>query len=181
MNVIAGLAIVMLVGGWTYAAMKHPVRWPQQTDWITPSFISSGDKMAEVHTNGATYDDATDTLVMKVQVKNIADSAIEVNRFITGMATFVKGGEQEQAKAGPRDFVGQLEVAPNSPIAPGETKELTLTMSSKIFSEERLIPLRDPQQFVGGVLRFANAQGSEQLVTVRSGVVPTQFRSQYLP
>jgi hypothetical protein len=97
------------------------------------------------------------------------------------MATFVKGGEQEQAKAGPREFVGPLEVKPDGPIAPGEAKELTLTISSPIFSTERLIPLDDPQQFVAGLLRFENAQGGQQLVTVRSSVVPTQFRSQFLP
>ena len=90
MNVIAGLALVMLVIGWTYSATSYPVRWPQQTDWITPRHISSGESLAEVHTNGATYDEATDTLTMKLQVKNVADSAIDVNRFIIGMATFVQ-------------------------------------------------------------------------------------------
>ena len=137
--------------------------------------------MAEVRTNGATYDDATDTLVMKVQVKNVADSAISVNRMIVGPATFVKGGEQEQAKAGPREFVGALQVQPSESIAPGDTKELTLTVESKIFSTVRLIPIRDPQQFAAAVIQFQNAQGGQQLVTVRSNVVPTQFRGQFLP
>ncbi len=181
MNIIAGLTVALLIVGWTYSATSYPVRWPQQTDWITPRHISSGPSMAEVHTKGATYDDATDTLVMKVQVKNVADSAIDANRMIVGLATFVKGGEQEQAKAGPRDYVGSLQVQPNESIAPGETKDLTLTVESKIFSTARLIPLRDPQQFVGAVLQFQNAQGGQQLVTVRSGVVPTQFRGQFLP
>ncbi|MBI3248455.1 MAG: hypothetical protein HYZ50_18290 [Deltaproteobacteria bacterium] len=181
MNVIAGLTVAMLIIGWTYAATSYPVRWPQQTDWITPRPISSGANMAEVHTKGATYDDATDTLTMKVQVKNVTDSALTLNRVIIGMATFVPGGEAEQAKAGPRDFVGPLEVAPKDPIAPGETKDLTLTISSPIFSTARLIPIKDPQQFVASVLRFENAQGGQQLVTVRSGVVPTQFRGQFLP
>src|SRR5262249_4388966 len=147
MNVIAGLALVMLVIGWTYSMMSYPVRWPQQTDWITPGHISSGENMAEVHTNGATYDEATDTLTMKLQVKNVTDSTIDVKRFIIGMATFVQGGEQERAKAGPRDFVGSLEVEPKGSIAPGETKDLTLTVASNLFSTERLIPTNDPQQF----------------------------------
>lgn len=181
MNVIAGLTVLLLVVGWTYSATQYPVRWPQQTDWITPRFISSGNTMAETRTNGATYDDATDTLTMKVQVKNVADSAITLNRVVIGMATFVPGGEAEQAKAGPRDFVGPLKVEPEAPIAPGETKDLTVTITSKIFSTARLIPLNDPQQFVAAVLRFENTQGSQQLVTVRSGVVPTIFRGQFLP
>jgi methane/ammonia monooxygenase subunit B len=181
MNVIAGLTVLMLLIGWTYAATSYPVRWPQQTDWITPRHISSGANMAEVRPNGATYDDATDTLTIKVQVKNVTDSALTLNRVIIGMATFVPGGEAEQAKAGPREFVGPLDVAPKDPIAPGETKDLTLTISSMIFSTARLIPIKDPQQFVASVLRFENAQGGQQLVTVRSGVVPTQFRGQFLP
>ena len=37
MNVIAGLTIALLIVGWTYSATQYPVRWPQQTDWITPA------------------------------------------------------------------------------------------------------------------------------------------------
>lgn len=181
MNVLAGLTVILLVVGWAYATITHPVRWVQQTDWISPPPISSGEKMAEVHANGATYDDATDTLVMKLQVKNVVGSDITIKQFIIGMTTFVNGGEQEQAKAGPRDFVGALAVEPNGPVAPGETKELALKISSKILSDERLIPTRAPQQFIAGIVRFENAQSGQELVTVRSGVVPTQFRAQYLP
>jgi hypothetical protein len=97
------------------------------------------------------------------------------------MTTFVNGGEQELAKAGPRDFVGSLAVEPNNPIAAGETKDLTLRITSRLLSEERLIPLNDPQQFIAGLLHFENAQGGQQLVTLRTSVIPTQFRSQYLP
>ena len=181
MNVLAGLAIVMLVVGWTYATRKYPVRWVQQTDWISPPPLSSGEKIAEVHASGATYDDATDTLIIKAQVKNLLTRDITVKQFIVGMATFVNGGEQEQAKAGPRDFVGQLAVEPKGPIVAGETKDLTLTISSRIFSDERLVPIRAPQQFIGGVVRLEDTQGNQQLVTIRAGVVPTQFRARYLP
>jgi methane/ammonia monooxygenase subunit B len=181
MNVLAGLAIVMLVVGWTYATRKYPVRWVQQTDWISPRPLSSGEKMAEVRASGATYDDATDTLIIKAQVKNLLSRDITVKQLIIGMATFVNGGEQEQAKAGPRDFVGQLAVEPKGPIAAGDAKDLTLTISSRIFSDERLVPVRAPQQFIAGVVRLEDAQGNQQLVTIRTGVMPTQFRARYLP
>src|SRR5579885_183230 len=100
MNVLAGLTIVMLVVGWTYAATKYPVRLPQQTDWFAPKPISSGDKMAEVEPQGATYDDGTDTLLLKVAVKNVASNPITLTRYIMAMTTFVNGGPDEQAKAG---------------------------------------------------------------------------------
>jgi len=181
MNVLAGVTIAMLVVGWAYAATTYPVRMPQQTDWFAPKFISSGDKMAEVEPQGATFDDGTDTLLMKVSAKNVGTSPITLKQYIMAMTTFVNGGADEQAKAGPRDYVGQLEVEPSSPIAPGQTQDLTLKMTSPVFSEERLIPVHDPQQFIAGLLRFENAQGAQQLVVARSSVVPTQFRAQYLP
>lgn len=181
MNVLAGLTVVMLVVGWTYIGVRYPVRLPQQTDWFAPKFISSGDKMAEVEPGGATYDDGTDTLVMKATVKNVASSPITVKQYIMAMATFVNGGPDEQATAGPHDYVGQLDVEPNTPIAPGESKDITLKVTSPVMAEERLIPLRDPQQFIAGLLRFQDASGKQEMVVMRSSVVPTQFRSQYLP
>ena len=181
MNVIVGVTLVMLVVGWTYATSNAPVRWPQQTDWFTPEFISSGEKMAEARAIEATYDEASETLEMKVRVTNVIESDIALKQLTIAMATFVNGPEAEQAQAGPRDFVGRLEVQPDGPIAPGETKELTLTVSSQIFGTERLIPTQAPQQFIGAVLRFENGNEGHELVTVRSNVVPTQFRSTYLP
>jgi len=180
MNLLAGITIAMLVLGWTYMAMEYPVRLPQQTDWFAPKFISSGDKMAEVEPEGATYDDGTDTLVMKVNAKNTGSSPITIKQYIMAMTTFVNGGPDEQAKAGPHDYVGQLEVEPNSPIAPGETRDLSLKISNPILTDERLIPLRDPQQFIAGLLRFEDSAGKQQMVTMRESVIPTQFRSQYL-
>jgi methane/ammonia monooxygenase subunit B len=180
MNVLAGITIAMLVIGWTYMAMNYPVRLPQQTDWFSPKAISPGEKMAEVEPGGATYDDGTDTLVMKVNVKNTNPSPITVKQYIMAMTTFVNGGAEEQAAAGPHDYVGRLEVEPNTPIAPGETKELTLKISNPVLTDERLIPLRDPQQFIAGLIRFANGDGKQEMVTVRESVIPTQFRSQYL-
>jgi methane/ammonia monooxygenase subunit B len=136
--------------------------------------------MAEVEPEGATYDDGTDTLVMKVSAKNTGSSPITVKQYIMAMTTFVNGGPDEQAKAGPHDYVGQLEVEPNTPIAPGETRELSLRISNPVLTDERLIPLRDPQQFIAGLLRFEDSAGKQQMVTVRESVIPTQFRSQYL-
>ncbi len=180
MNVLAGITIALLVVGWAYMTRAYPVRLPQQTDWFAPKPISSGDKMAEVDPAGATYNDGTDTLIMKVNIKNVGSTPISVKQYIMAMTTFVNGGAEEQAKAGPRDYVGQLEVEPNTPIAAGESKGVTLKMTSAVFSDERLIPLRDPQQFIAGVLRVEDSAGKQQMVVVRESVIPTQYRAQYL-
>ena len=87
-------------------------------------------------------------------MKNVADSPISIKKYTMAMANFVNGGEQEQLAAGPREFVGAFGVEPDAPIAPGETKDLTVTISNTLFGVERLIPLSAPQQFIAGVYHF---------------------------
>ena len=79
-----------------------------------------------------------------------------MKQYTLGMVSFVNGDEQEMAKAGPREFVGRLEVEPNTPIGPGETRAVRLRIVSKLFADERIVPTHAPQQFIAGLLRHAS-------------------------
>src|SRR5438270_2445004 len=70
MNVLAGITIAMLVGGWAWMAVKYPVRLPQQTDRFAPEVDTPDFHLAQVRPLGSTYDEKTDTLIIKVDVKN---------------------------------------------------------------------------------------------------------------
>jgi methane/ammonia monooxygenase subunit B len=181
MDLLAGVTILMLIVGWVYMAVKYPVRLPQQTVRFAPDPISPGEGLISVHPEGATFDEKTDTLLINFTAKNNSPSPVSLKQYIMAMTTFVNGGKDEIAAAGPSHYVGQLAVEPDSAIAPGETRKLTLKMSNEVFLEERLIPLHDPQQLIAGLLRFQNAEGKEDLVTLKSVLVPTEFRGQYLP
>jgi methane/ammonia monooxygenase subunit B len=182
MNVLAGITIAMLVVGWVWMAEKYPVRLPQQTDRFAPQASAAPDyHLAEVRSKGATYDEKTDTLVINLDVKNLSAAPITPKQYSMAMMNFVNGSKEELASAGPSDFVGQLEVEPAGPISPGETKAVTLKMSSEVFDQERLIPLHDPQQLIAGLLRVHEEQGRDEMVTVKSVLVPTEFQPQYLP
>jgi methane/ammonia monooxygenase subunit B len=180
MNLLAGLTIVMLVVGWVYMAGKYPVRLPQQTDRFAPEFPPPN-PAATVTSKGATFDDKTDTLVINLTARNTTQAPITLKQYVMAMTTFVNGGADELRQAGPQDYVGQLQVEPAGAIAPGETRTLKLTMTSEVLTEERLIPLHDPQQLIAGLLRFKDASGTESFVTLKSVLVPTEFEKQYLP
>ena len=60
-------------------------------------------------------------------------------------------------------------------IGPGETRQIRLRMSSKIFSGERIVPVNAPQQFVAGLLRFDKADGGQQMVLLRSNIIPARY------
>jgi methane/ammonia monooxygenase subunit B len=181
MNILAGATIVMLVVGWVYMAAKYPVRLPQQTDRFAPDPISSGPLLATIKGLGATFDEPTDTLIINTEVTNLGSAPLTVKRYIMAMTTWVNGPQEELAAAGPSHYVGPLEVEPNTPIAPGETQKVTLKMKSEVFEEERLIPLHDPQQLIAGLIRVDDSAGRQQFVTLKSVLVPTEFRPQYLP
>jgi hypothetical protein len=106
---------------------------------------------------------------------------LSLKQYIMAMATFVNGDQDEQAKAGPAHYVGRMQVEPDAPIEPGQTAKVQLKISSPLFDEERLIPLHDPQERIAGLLRFTDPQGHEDLVTLKTDLVPTEFRAQYLP
>ncbi len=181
MDLLAGVTVLMLIVGWVYMAVKYPVRLPQQTVRFAPDPISPGAGLISVHPKGSTFDEKTDTLLINFSVKNNSASPITLKQYIMAMTTFVNGGKEDLAAAGPSEFVGQLNVEPDGPIQPGETRDLTLKMSSEVFLQERLIPLHDPQQLIAGLLRFQDDQGKEELVTLKSVLVPTEFKPQYLP
>jgi methane/ammonia monooxygenase subunit B len=181
MNVLAGITIAMLVGGWAWMAVKYPVRLPQQTDRFAPEVDTPDFHLAQVRPLGSTYDEKTDTLIIKVDVKNLANSPITAKQYSMAMASFVNGGEEAQANAGPKDYVGQLQVDPAGAIAPGQTRRLSLIMRNPVFDEERLIPLHDPQQLIAGLLAVEDSGGRREMVTVKSILVPTEFQAQYLP
>src|SRR5690348_3745031 len=172
MNVLAAITIVMLVVGWVWMAAKYPVRLPQQTDRFAPAVEAPLHHLAEVTPVGspynATYDEKTDTLLINLNIKNVGSSPIAIKQYSMAMMNFINGGELEQAAAGPRDFVGRLQVEPAEPIAPGQIQRVTLKMTSPVFDQERLIPLHDPQQLIAGLLAFQDNAGREERITVKS-------------
>jgi methane/ammonia monooxygenase subunit B len=181
MDVLAGAIIAMLVVGWIYMAVKYPVRLPQQTVRFTPKVIDSATHSAQVMSADSIYDDQTDTLAIKLAVKNTGTAPISLKQYIMAMTTFVNGEKDALDKAGPAHYVGRMQVEPDAPIEPGQTAKMQLKISSPLFDEERLIPLHDPQERIAGLLRFADARGHEDFVTLQSDLVPTEFRPQYLP
>jgi methane/ammonia monooxygenase subunit B len=181
MNLLAGVTIAMLIVGWVWMASKYPVRLPQQTDRFAPEVDTPDYHLGRIVSQGSSYDEGTDTLLITLDVKNVSDSPIAVKQYSMAMANFVAGTEQDLANAGPKDFVGKLDVEPATPIPPGETRRVVLKMTSPLFDEERLIPLHDPQQLIAGLLALQDDAGRREMVTVKSVLVPTEFKPQYLP
>jgi methane/ammonia monooxygenase subunit B len=175
MNVLAGVTVVILIIGWVYNVSPSVIRLPQQTVWLDPPSLAPEPSLAEATPLRSTYDDGSGTLLLNLDVKNVSSSPIALKQYTLGLVSFVNGDEQAMVKAGPREFVDRLEVEPNTPIAPGETRAVRLRMTSKLFATERIVPTHAPQQFIAGLVRVEKADGGQQMVLMRSNIVPTEF------
>ena len=129
MDLLAGVTVLMLIVGWVYMAVKYPGT-PAATDRALragPDLLGSRPHQPSIP-KAPRFDEKTDTLLINFEVKNNSASPITLKQYIMAMTTFVNGGKDEIAMAGPSDFVGQLNVEPDGPIAPGESRSITLKM-----------------------------------------------------
>ena len=172
-DILAGVTVLILIAGMINVAVAYPVRIPQQTDLFTPTPLPAQPNLAEVQATGATYQEdvtGTGTLVMNVQVKNVGSSPLRVAQYVMAMATFANASAGG-AVTGPQDFAQKtLKVDPDTPIAPGSTQDLKLTITSPLFHQERLIPINDPQNQIAGLLAVEDDKGQRQNVLVQMGV-----------
>ena len=176
---IAVATAALLVVGWIYMESAYPLRLKQQTDRFAPP-QPDVTEMGKALSSSSIYDPSTHTLTINVDLKNVGATPITVKQFTMGMMSFVNGDKDALAKAGPADFVAPLEVQGTNPIPPGQTGKVTLKMSSDMMEDERLIPLNDPQEVIGGLLFVQDGSGNESSVTIRSDLVPTAFTQKYL-
>jgi len=166
-NLVAAITVVFLAGGWAYSAQAYPTRIPQQVIRFQPPALADEPVLAKAEAKAARFNVDTDTLTLDVQVTNVSTKPIQLADFTTAAFKFAN-----QASGVKADHV--LTVQPDGAIAPGETKTLKVTMADSIWTSDRLMPLRESQMDVAGVLTFT-AGGQSQRVTIQSGLIPSRF------
>ena len=159
-TLIAVLTVVLLIAGWLYMDWNWPTRIPQQVLRFTPPRLAEPVQFAQAKGIArATYDPRSDTVVLNTQVSNTGSQPMKLVGFTTSNLTFNQGSglSTEPAAVGPR-----------------QTLTLKVTIQSKVWSEERLIPLDKPQMGIAGLLVF-ESDGKQDAVTTEASVTPTTF------
>ena len=159
-TLIAVLSVVLLIAGWLYMDWNWPTRIPQQVLRFTPPRLAEPVKFVQAKDGRATYDPRSNTVVLNTQVSNTGSQPMKLVGFTTSNLTFNQGSglSTEPAAVGPR-----------------QTVTLKVTIQSKVWSEERLIPLDKPQMGIAGLLVF-ESDGKQDAVTTEASVTPTSFR-----
>jgi len=174
-------ALLITIAGAGYSSSAWPKQIPLQVRYTTPTPTPDPARFTTVKVNGATWESAHETVSLQMDVTNTGQSPVQLSSWHIAATTFVNKDVPDNLKpklssnfcpegfseaycqvSGPFTFT----LDNPSAIAPGESRSLTLTASSHIWSERRLIPSQEAQTQMGGVLRFVDTNGNENLSDV---------------
>lgn len=154
---LAVTALAVLVGGNVYASATAPIPpMPLQIDRIMPEPAAESEPLVESQITEASYNSGTDKLEFTLKVTNTTDSPVQLSQIQIAEVTFVPVGTKTNGT------IEALEVT-GGEIAPGEEKVLTVKINGATMKEFNLLPLREPQVRLTGLMFFTDAEGHRQV------------------
>jgi len=166
MNWFAIGTALLLVVGWVYQAAQFPTKMPQQVVQFAPPdpAIASAPVFAKASGAAATYDKASKTLTMTVNVQNTGKKAMELKEFTTTSLRFVPSA--------PAATDIPMTVTPGTTVEPGANTSLTLALKSDVWESEHLLPIGESQLVVTGILVFDDEDATRNLTEVEANLKP---------
>jgi methane/ammonia monooxygenase subunit B len=156
---------------------KYPVTTPLQAGLMRgmkPMVLPQ--PTINVKVDDATYRVPGRAMQMTLTITNNGDSAVRLGEFETAGVRFLDPAVHEDDTDYPDDLLAEegLTVSNNSPLAPGETRTVTVTASDAAWEVYRLADLiYDPDSRFAGLLFFWDAEGTRQMVIVDAPLIPT--------
>ena len=158
--------IGLIAIGWIYQTVSFPVKIPQQVFRFEPPALTEPASFSQVLPKDASYDPQTSTVVINADVTNTGKSPATVTGFTTSSLTFVN---QASATTG-SPYV--MTVKPATPIAPGQTQTVKLTLRDPVWRDARILDVNRPRLEVAGQLLLQDASGTKNANTILSSLTP---------
>ena len=156
---------------------KYPVTTPLQAGLMRGMVpIEMPEPTVTVKVNDASYRVPGRAMQMSLTLTNNGDSAVRLGEFMTASVRFLDADVLEDETGYPDDLLAEegLTVSDNSPIAPGETRDVEVTASDAAWEVYRLADLiYDPDSRFAGLLFFYNEDGVRQMVMVDAPLIPS--------
>ena len=119
------------------------------------------------------------TVIAKFKVTNTADSPIRLGEFTSANLRFIERSVPAAVAAVPDGYPEELVpgqslmVSDNSPLAPGETRVITIEATDAAWETERLSSLlNNPESTVGALLFFYDANGKRYISELFGTLIP---------
>ncbi|WP_159929325.1 methane monooxygenase/ammonia monooxygenase subunit B [Rhodococcus sp. WAY2] len=170
----AGVAMLIGTAGFAYATTSDGPHVPLQVARYepVPEAPSSLASHMDTKVDSAVFQEDTGKLVMKIQVRNNADSAINLDHLqFADYEVFNK----DLAAQGMADGQNVATVSPSAAIEPGASRDLTIELDARELAARNLLPLNEAQIRLTGLMFFRDASGQESAAEINemtSGILP---------
>ena len=170
------LLIVMVAFSRTEAALPRTL--PLQSGLIT---IAPGDpamnapENVQVKYQRAIYDVPGRRLVVNLQVTNNSNEAVQIGELNTASVRFLNPKVMTQVVKYPDYLLAPegLSVSDDKPIAPGETRTLSITAQDALWDTQRLADIYyGTDSSMAGLLIFLGQNGTRHVVEIGGPAVP---------
>jgi methane/ammonia monooxygenase subunit B len=172
--VLIGFAVAALVlgfGGYAYAYAVDGPHVPLQVIRMapTPEPASALATHLDTKVQSAVFDQKAGSLVLTLNVKNRSNTPVVLDhlQFADYVIDVKEGGDATQS--------GVATVSPPTPVAPGSSSEMKVTLDARSLVKRSLLPLNEPQVRVTGLMFFRDSAGQTSVSEVNeltSGVIP---------
>jgi methane/ammonia monooxygenase subunit B len=159
------------------ANREFPRTLPMQAGLLTgiPFIEGSRQETVSLHYSGGSYKVPGRELTMNVQITNKGQEPLRIGEFTTAGLRFLNPDVFTSRPEFPDYLLADrgLSVNDPTPIAPGETRSLVITVQDARFDVERLSDLAyDTDSQFGGLLFLFSPSGKREKVEVGGPVIP---------
>jgi methane/ammonia monooxygenase subunit B len=175
--------IVLVIGGFYWAEAEYPNTIPLQAGRVRVTPLPAEPPAVDVKVKQAHYDVPGRAMRVVLEVTNTFTKPVQLGEFTSANLRFVNQTVPAAASAVdptyPKELLPKtgLQVEPNSPLQPGETRTVRFVAADVAWEIERLTSLmRDPDSSFGGLLFFYDSDGARHIANVFGTIIPTFVR-----
>jgi methane/ammonia monooxygenase subunit B len=176
---LAGI-IVLVSGGFLWAENQYPNTVPLQSGRVRVSPLPTPPQAVDLKVTKANYDVPGRAMRITIEVTNKYSKPLQLGEFTSANLRFidrsVPAANAHVDPAYPKDLLPKsgLQVEPDAPLQPGETRTVKFVAADVAWEAERLTSLmRDPDSSFGGLLYFYDNDGERHIANVYGTIVPT--------
>ena len=180
--VMLGVCFVIIAIGFFVTDSQYPYTVPLQSGspHLKPTHIQSD---LSVKVLAADYDVPGRALRMTLTVTNNGEAPLRIGEFTTAGIRFLNkvGVANNLDPNYPAEIMALegLNMEDDSPIMPGETKDVKLDSRDSLWEFQRLMDMvHDPEQRFGGLLMSWDDSGNRHINSISGNIIPVFTRAQ---
>jgi methane/ammonia monooxygenase subunit B len=168
--------VLITLFGYTSATAEFPITAPLQAGVlreIPP--IPDVQKSVELSLESATYRVPGRAFVMTLRVTNRGANNVQLAEVMVGGVRFLNASIMKDTTGYPDNLLAPegLTLDDNQPIAPGQSKVLTVTAADAAWEQQRLADIiYDPDSRFGGLAMFLDSGGYKHVIPIGGPMVP---------